>query len=594
MTKTNVVSIALVCIVAGVFLLYVYPTSEQHADSHLPQEQTALAKGPGITAASAVVGPNRSSDDCLMATQGDDNAELAALRLTSEAARFLSASGLSVLERDLVVELSGYRRNYERGKVVPRNHPISTSPPLSTERRFALGELLDSVSLGRLLGYGSWRSELPVPELTFGAREVAKAIEHGVTPEVLTQLLEISGVDPSVTCRYNGANLAKTAAIHGKPELLRILLERGANPTNAKRSVLDDLALVMPERDDGAYADVVQQLMSAGDMPYMPSTLDTLEAVTPLTVPSSLHPDAVALIDTREVRQAAEEFRALMDGLADRIRIAVKVEERCASVVGQAPTTSSLFAKQTYDERLRAQHVHDPLVREAELALAAAEKMILAGEVPENMKAYGMMLDLWHAGMWTAAFAVAEEWDAAWYGALVERALLHGAPFEILVEVVSRNGGNVPDDAMMLLVSEPWSGAAKLAATLQEVYTMDVHYVDEDGRNAFYHIAGQFYDLQGPARAGRMNTEVWEMAQFLAEQGVAVQSSARGLDPLDIVLLKVIEMPMTVVAATDFVRLLIDQGARIDPSHRELMTWLADLNPEGYAELVETVPELAT
>ena len=350
----------------------------------------------------------------------------------------------------------------------------------------------------------------------------------------------------------------------------------------------------MPERDDGTYADVVRQLMSAGDIPYMPSTLDTLEAVTPLTVPSSLHPDAVALIDTREVRQAAEEFRALMDGLADRIRKAVAVEERCASVVGQAPTTSSLFAKQTYDERLRAQHVHDPLVREAEMALAAAEKMILAGEDPENMKAYGMMLDLWHAGMWTAAFSVAEEWDAGWYGALVERALLHGAPFEIIVEAVSRNGGNVPDDAMMLLVSEPWSGAAKLSATLQEVYTMDVHYVDEDGRNAFYHISEQFYDLQGPARVGRMNTEVWELAQFLAEQGVAVQSSARGLDPLDIVLLKVIEMPMTVVAATDFVRLLIDQGARIDPSHRELMTWLAGLNPEGYAELVETVPELAT
>ena len=597
MTKTTVVSMALVCILAGVFLLYVYPTSEQHVDSHMPEEQeeqAALAKGQGSEVTSAVVGPNRSSDDCLMAAQGGDNAELAALQLNSEAARFLSASGLSVLERDLVVELSGYRRNYERGKVVARNHPISTSPPLSKERRFALGELLDSVSLGRLLGYGGWRSEVPMPELTFGAREVAKAIEHGVTPEVLTQLLEISGVDPTVTYRYNGANLAKTAAVHGKPDLLRVLLERGANPTNGNRSVLDDLALVMPEQDDGTYADVVQQLMSAGDMPYMPSTLDTLEAVTPLTVPSSLHPDAVALIDTPEVRRTAEEFRALMDGWADRMRKAVAVEERCASVVVQAPTTSSLFAKQTYEERLRAEYARDPLLREAEVALAAAEKMILSGEIPENMKAFSRMLDLWHAGMWTAAFAVAEEWDAGWYEDLVDRALLHGAPFEIIVEVISRNGGNVPDDAMVLLVSEPWSGAARLAATLQEVYTMDVHYVDKDGRNAFYYISEQFYDLQGPARIGRMKTQVWEMAQFLAEQGVAVKSRARGLDPLDIVLLKAIKMPMTVAAATDFVRLLIDQGAPIELSHRELMQWLAQLNPEGYAELVETVPELAT
>ena len=318
------------------------------------------------------------------------------------------------------------------------------------------------------------------------------------------------------------------------------------------------------------------------------------EAVTPLTVPSSLHPDAVALIDTPEVRRTAEEFRALMDGWADRMRKAVAVEERCASVVVQAPTTSSLFAKQTYEERLRAEYARDPLVREAEVALAAAEKMILSGEIPENMKAFSRMLDLWHAGMWTAAFAVAEEWDAGWYEDLVDRALLHGAPFEIIVEVISRNGGNVPDDAMVLLVSEPWSGAARLAATLQEVYTMDVHYVDKDGRNAFYYISEQFYDLQGPARIGRMKTQVWEMAQFLAEQGVAVKSRARGLDPLDIVLLKAIKMPMTVAAATDFVRLLIDQGAPIELSHRELMQWLAQLNPEGYAELVETVPELAT
>ncbi len=593
MRNATVVFMALVCILTGVFLLYVHPTSEQHVDLRMPEEQAALAKGQGIEVMSPVVGSKRSSDDCLMAPQGDDNAELAALRQNLDAARFLFATGMTVLERDLVLDLSGYRRNYERGKVVVRNHPISTSPPLSKERRFALGELLDSVSLGRLLGYGSWRSEVAVPELTFGAREVAKAIEHGVTPEVLTQLLELSGVDPTVTSRINGANLAKTAAVHGKPELLRVLLERGANPTNGNRSVLDDLALVMPEQDDGTYADVVQQLLSAGDMPYMPSTLDTLEAVTPLTVPSSLHPDAVALIDTPEVRRTAEQFRALMDGWADRMRKAVAVEERCASVVVQAPTTSSLFAKQTYEERLRADYVHDPLVREAELALAAAEKMILSGEVPENMEAYGRMLDLWHAGMWSAAFAVAEEWDTGWYEALVERALLHGAPFEIIEEVVSRNGGNVPDDAMVLLVSEPWSGAAKLATILREVYTMDVHYVDEDGRNAFYYISEQFYDLQGPVCAGR-NTEVWEMAQFLAEQGVAVKSSARGLDPLDIVLLKAIKMPTTVAAATDFVRLLIDKGAPIDPSHRELMQWLAQYNPEGYAELVETVPELAT
>ena len=278
MTKIRLVSMFLGCTVVGI-LLYVYSPSEQHVDLHMPEEQATLATGTGIEAASAAVGPNRSSHDCLKTVQGEDNAELATLRLNSEAARFLSQSGLSLLERDLVVELSGYRRNYEQGKVVARNHPISTSPPLSKERRFALGELLDSVSLGRLLGYGSWRSEVRVPELTFGAREVAKAIEHGVTPEVLTQLLEVSGVDPDVTCRFNGANLAKTAAIHGKPELLRVLLERGANPTNGNRSVLDDLALVMPERDDGTYADVVQQLMSAGDLPYMPSTLDTLARI---------------------------------------------------------------------------------------------------------------------------------------------------------------------------------------------------------------------------------------------------------------------------------------------------------------------------
>ena len=465
---------------------------------------------------------------------------------------------------------------------------MSTSPPLSSERRRALGELLTSVSLGRLL-HPSWRSDLPVPELTFGQREVGRAIEYGVTPDVLERLLEISGTNPQFTSSYNGSNLARLAAIHGKPDLLRVLIELRSDPSVGSRSVLDELALVMPEQDDGSYSDVVEQLVDAGDRPYLP-TLERLRRVMPMVALPSLHPEAVALLEDPKARRLAGQFRELLDTWNARIEEARDIEKRCEPVAVRSESLSTLTAKQIFQSKLEADRANDPALDEARALLALAEETIQSGEAPEHVVAFGRMLDLWETGLWTDALALSEEWNLG-FDSLVRRTLLRGAPFEVAIDLIQRNGGKLPEESIILLTSNPWPGGARLADRLVDVYGIDVRYVDEDGRNAFDHVSEHIHDPFDLTGNG-VNTDAREIAQFLAERGVPVTRQSKGLDPLDNVLLRAIERPRSLLAVAEFARFLIEHGAPVEPSHRELAAWLAEVNPSGYEWLVDLIPQL--
>ena len=144
-------------------------------------------------------------------------------------AKFRRQSGLTGLARELAVDLAGQRAESKPDDVYRRNHPQSTSPPLARQRRQMLVQLLESVGLGGLLGYGLWVSEDRAPELTFGEREMAEAIKHGVPLEVLRKLGDWSGLFPGAI-KASGVNLANAAAIYGRPTLLRWLIGQGAAP----------------------------------------------------------------------------------------------------------------------------------------------------------------------------------------------------------------------------------------------------------------------------------------------------------------------------------------------------------------------------
>ena len=463
---------------------------------------------------------------------------------------------------------------------------------MARERRLALGPLLESVALGRLVW--GWESDFQAAHLTFGDREIANAIKRGVSQDVLGQLIDLSGVDPAVTNR-DGTGLATAAAIYGKPEQLRYLVKRGATPI-AGKSVLDDIALLPASENDAAYAAVVAQLVALGDQPRMPTTLSVLAKRFPQVAHATLtlHRDAAASLQRPEVQQAGEGLRSLLAEWNARLEAADAVQRRCASklasVEPSASAQPSLANKQRYEDALR-EALDDPRWREAAQALALVERKLDTGDVPDSASAYSLMMDLWGEEHYARALETAEEW-ALGYDWVLEEALRKGAPLPIVHIAIGRNGGAAPKNAMLMLAERPWPGAAELARVLVERYGLDPHFVDEDGRNAHDVLSTRFYGYPEPAKGG-LNADAWALAHFLAEHHVSVKPRRYGFDALDNVLRTGLDRPWAWPGVAAYCRFLIDRGALVERSHLELAQLIAEQSPERYELLLETVPELA-
>ena len=200
--------------------------------------------------------------------------------------------------------------------------------------------------------------------------------------------------------------------------------------------------------------------------------------------------------------------------------------------------------------------------------------------------------------MWTAA----TRWDEAiaavegrprmpphHYRILLSPTLMRGVEFDVIARLAEGYDGVLPRNAIMDLASRTWHGSATTAEKLERLYGLDIHYVDDDGRNAVSGLIDRLY-LPG----GGFHPATTRMADFLASRSVTPKPSPAGLDPLDRVLLDLLESWSAKNVGIHHARWLVDLGAPIEASHRQLAEKLRRADADSHRALIEAVPALAT
>ena len=465
------------------------------------------------------------------------------------------------------------------------------------------GHLIAQYADGRMAG-------LPavVDALSIGLHELGTAIAVGIPVDDFAILLDAADVDPSTTW-LGGVNLAKVAAIHGRPAILRLLTARGIDPAAARRwgraSLLDDIAanyqLAEAERA-GAFADVVRQLVAAGDRPYLPSTLSTLADWLPEVPLPALHPDSIVLLPA--LADAAEAVAELDAEWAAKVAAAERLEARCETQLADPEVVLAAFRGTDLASKLRYQEAAKGRLERAFERLEggsatsdreASDEATSAAE----QEATRRLFSLARAGRWQEALALANQVGGYAHLMLLSTALDSDAPLAVLLALARRADSvplpTAPPDAPDWLarwtplgdgaLSLAYNPRADIAAVVEalEPFGLDLHYVNFYGENAFHVLARHPDDDE--AR--------WRFAELLASRSVSVKPSPYGLDPLDTVLTGLVEYPSVNAAAeVRFARFLIDHGAPIEESHLLLARQLAVADEEAYRRLVSAVPEL--
>ena len=567
----------------------------------------------------------------------------------------LADQGYSQLERDLVADRAGLGRHSNSyasyasiylNQADPLEIDMRTLPPLTTrflssveqmqaedllndagldaliqaardapsllQARFLTGMDASTSVLGQFIRqrgpelYRSLDTLAQSADLPLGLHELAVAIEQGASPVDFLGLLELSGADPKETWsgkRGGKVNLAAVAAMNLRPGILRLLIERGVNPIPSRRSVLDELALVLSPRPQQVdiLADVVSQLAIAGDRPFLPSTLAAFRQWLPKLPELELHPEAAAALQMPELEMAALELAAVAAEWDSKVEAAVKAEAQCPQTLLARAEDSSrgrdLSAKLRHREALEQRES-----QQLEQALQMAERMkqLEADLDPDHLRELRLLSDqIWNAkgdGQWDEALRLVEEgrssdWATSTYAQLLSGALQYGAPLDVILTLVERSGA-LPEDAILKLVKGSWDGAAEAAAELERLHGMDVHFIDDEGRNAFSFIAERFWQPPVPPQSS-LNMNALEMTGFLLNRSVSAKPSPSGLDPLDNVLLKILDSPIINPAGVIYARILIDHGVPVEASHLQLAERISIRDPDGYERLIGFVPELS-
>ena len=466
------------------------------------------------------------------------------------------------------------------------------------------GHLIRQYAAGHQPGLLAFASSLSI-----GYHELATAMEAGVSPRDFSVLLDAADVDLAGTWLM-GANLAKVAAIRTRPAILALLRARGIDPAAPHRlghpSVLDDIAARdKPADAEGArrLAEVVRQLVAAGDRPYLPSTLSTLARWLPETRLPVLHPDSAARLST--LADAANALAELDAEWASRIAAAKRLEEGCEARLEADPeaalgafAATDLVSKLRYQEALAARRERE--VEELNRAAEAAD--FRAGGWTLSRREVDEMFSALKDGRWQAMLALADRGGGAAHSMLLPLALRSGAPRDVLLALAQRTEKSAlppavmrhaPDwflrdrlqDGVLQLAIFPRADIAAIVDALEPI-GLDLHYVDARGRNAFTILAYYIQDHNDEARS--------RFAELLASRSVSVKPRAYGLDPLDTVLMRLVEFPWSArKAEIRFARFLIDHGAPIEQSHLQLARQLAAANAAVYRRLMSAVPELA-
>ena len=405
--------------------------------------------------------------------------------------------------------------------------------------------------------------------------------------------------------------LATVAALHHRPAILELLTTRGIDPPAAAewgyRTLLDEIAgqpkPAVAERVD-ALADVVRQLVAAGDRPYRPSTLSTLANWLPGTPLPALHPDSAVLLPAlADAAGAIAELDAEWD---EKIAAAKRLEARCEAQLADPEVSlaalegTDLAAKMRYRDALRERAFGASRLVWAPVHLPAGDEEALAGTAAGWKVAVEAMLWATSREGWHEAQAAAGRLGGHAHVALLYFALGSDAPLDVLVALARQGGWALPLEAAQrvkhdwYLHRHPYGGAIlelanndrrDIAAVVEalEPLGLDLHYVDAQGRNAFNVIARR---LDGNAS--------WRLARLLASRSVSVKPSAHGLDPLDHLLMR-LSLRAATIRQDDvrLVRLLVDHGAPIEASHLWLAREIALADEDAYRRLVSAVPELA-
>ena len=541
---------AVATLLFGVWRLNPSPSGAGGVDSVANRGEGEADAAPAAIAsgdAAAATSEETSNEDCLAGLLAPSSSSL--LLRTNKRHKIdslLRESGLDQLERELAADLAGlqsptYEGSSSRHATLPPRlfwkygTPPKTERTLSSDERQLLEQQLaaEGVSffLDASLSRTSWDARTSVvghlvrehgealfsalrdgrAAIRIGIHELAVAIAADVAVEDFLALLDASAIDPRATWG-NGANLAKLAAIRLRPGLLGELMGRGVDPTaeplwraagNGYRSTLDDLASLPRPADLGKLNDVVAELVAAGDQPYLPSTLAKLGEWLPEAPLPSLHADAAVAVANADVARTAALLSSEVARWTAEVDAATRLEERCGQALAAAEPSAfagkDLVAKQRFREAL-AKRYEAWLAELGRAAVANADET--AVETPEQAEATttavvvaaarGRLAAAFAAGDWDAALALAGQNPYGYWTVLLV-ALGSNPSADALLAIVERNGGRLPEEAILDLAQND-RGEPTNMARLLEPYGLDAGYVDAEGRNAWSVLAESGWD----------------------------------------------------------------------------------------------------
>ena len=310
------------------------------------------------------------------------------------------------------------------------------------------------------------------------------------------------------------------------------------------------------------------------------------------------------LLEQERKRRVDNYLEGQGDELSQALAAAKRLEDACKSQIAADPERAlrafegtGLASKLRYQEALVARR--DQVAQALRLAAEAEPRGEERGRVTLNRREFEEMTAARKDGRWRAMLALADRGGGHAHKMLLPLVLRTDAPLEVLLVLARRAARwprppNVPDwyldhrlqDGVLQLAMFPRDDVVAVVAALEPL-GLDLHYVDAQGRNAFTILALFIQSHNNEARL--------QFAELLASRSVAVKPRAFGLDPLDTVLMRLVEFPQSMGSpAIPFVRFLIDHGAPIEASHLELARQLAAADAAVYRRLVRTVPALAS
>ena len=468
----------------------------------------------------------------------------------------------------------------------------------------------DDSALGhalRVRGGEVFRRIQEIPATAFGLHELAVAMAQGIDPDHFLALLDRTDVNPKATWlartfsdehhmatrRYN---LAALAAVHVRPQILRVLLERGIALPARPPSVLDELSLSLattrPAPD--VLGDVVGQLAAVGERPHLPSTAARLAAAAPGIAVPGVHSDTEMALSSPDLRGHAARLAALVAGKTVEAEESRALRDDCRDVrlaAVDAGAARSLASKMAQDEVLRERE---------ERSMRANEEQVKGWRSelgPDALAFFAAMRAAFDADDWDevlrlldeSSHALPDEFAGQLAASLLTHALLSGSQLDVVRELIARNGGTLPPRTILNLIASRQDNAVQVAAAL-EAWGLDPGVVDAEGRNAVNHLMDVFRRRPD----SRLRTLRW--LDYLTSRSVSIQPPGPGLDPLDTVLFAVLDAPKTTnvdqVAAV--ARALVLSGASVQSSHREIAARIRAVAPDAYEELLVALPELRT